>query len=222
MQWSGNAREGVALVNRPFRGRRPGGCIKFYRDVRKHAGIAAVTGKRERICRWLLRCDRPARVFRCYQRGCRGEVRALVRRLQHPRQRWCGSTMPRGVESGEKSTARMSSRSTQCVRTFSNIFASHTNAWLLNVPPVIHRPSCATAGHNTSRASMIVPISFPSVTRHTPTLNCPSPPPTMCSGPSAVNSTAFISSPTSMSICAEPSRPTVANAASPVTTGSAS
>ena len=102
MLWSGNAREGVALVNRPFCGRRAGGCIKLpdctagydkevvigpeetsveqrdyvYRDVHEHAAIAAVPDTNGFVGGYrdaiALR-----RVFRCYHGAVVGECEHL-------------------------------------------------------------------------------------------------------------------------------------------------
>ena len=104
------------------------------------------------------------------------------------------------AESGEKSTPEMSSVSSQYEKTSSDVFASQTNTSPESVPAAIHLPSFDTARHWTPAAA-IVAICLPSSILHTPS---PSPPPTRYS-PFAVNVTAFILLPPSISKRGEPS-----------------
>ena len=71
------------------------------------------------------------------------------------------------VESGEKSTPLMKPPRS-CQKTFSYVFASHTNTSPRPVPAAIHLPSLDTVRHLTSTA-LIVVICSPSFTRHTRT-----------------------------------------------------
>ena len=106
------------------------------------------------------------------------------------------------VESGEKSTPRVSARVSWCVKTISNVFVSHTNTWPNIVPAAIHRPSFDTARERTPHTPLLA-ICLPSLTLHTPS---PSPPPTI--SPFAAKATVQMSLPL-ISMSGEPSCSTV-------------
>ena len=129
-------------------------------------------------------------------------LRVRTSQMEGP-MRWSFFPTTSRVESGEKSTARMSLASL-CVKTFSNVSASHTDTSPSSVPAAIHLPSFDTARERTPRAA-IVAICLPSSTRHTPS---PSPPPTIYS-PFAENATAHMLWPLSILMSVEPSCSTV-------------
>ena len=111
------------------------------------------------------------------------------------------------VESGEKSTPEMRSKSSLSEGAFSNVLASHTTTSPESIPAAIHLPSFDTARQGKSRDTYaFVAISLPSRTHHNPSPSGPAP--TMYL-PFAVNVTAFILISPLISMSGERSCPTV-------------
>ena len=81
--------------------------------------------------------------------------------------RLCDAVTSR-VESGEKSTPKMVCTSSLCMKTFSNVFASHMITSPQVVPAAIHLPSFDTARQGTSRdanVAICLPSSIGAITR---------------------------------------------------------